>query len=86
MQHFQKNSTPLASPNGHIEEQKKIEELGTKFDEALSHSLAIKEERINQLEARLADVIKDNKTLREDLLGMQKKGSPQRNGPISASQ
>ena len=46
IEHFQKTKTPLASPSGHNEERKKIEELGTKFDEALSHSLMIKEERI----------------------------------------
>ena len=84
VQHLQKISTPTASPNGshHVVEQKKIEELGTKFDEALSHSLSIKEERITQLEARLADVIKENRTLREDLLGM-KRISSQSNGPTT---
>ena len=54
------------------DEQKKIKELQDKMDEAHSHSLAIKEERIGQLEARLEEVNHENQTLREDLSSLRK--------------
>ena len=75
------------SPLGHVE-QKKIEELGTKFDEALSQSLAIKEERISQLELRLEESLKENGSLRDDISALRKeliKAQANKNGPVGTS-
>lgn len=53
------------------QEQKKIADLGTKFDEALSQSLSIKEERINQLEGRLTEIIRENESLRSEMSSLK---------------
>ncbi len=44
-------------------EQKKIQELGTKIDEVNTQSLAIKEERISQLEMRIEELRNENNAL-----------------------
>ena len=49
------------------DEQKKIQELGNKIGEANSRSLAIKEERIGQLEQRLEEMRNENKSLKESI-------------------
>ena len=49
-----------------------IHNLETKFDEAYTQSLAVKEERISQLEQRVEETTRENQSLRNDVSSLRK--------------
>lgn len=62
-------------------------ELGARFGEAYSKSLATKEERISTLERRLEETTKDNQLLRDEVASVRKQlgRSPSSAGQTSNS-
>lgn len=51
---------------------RKVQELESKFNDAYSQSLSTKDERIQVLEKRVEETIRDNTQLREDLMEIRK--------------
>ena len=49
-----------------------IHSLETKFDEAYTQSLAVKDERILQLEQRVEETTRENQSLRTDVSSLRK--------------
>ena len=49
-----------------------IHSLETKFDEAYTQSLAVKDERILQLEQRMEETTRENQSLRSDVSSLRK--------------
>ncbi|XP_019849313.1 PREDICTED: girdin-like [Amphimedon queenslandica] len=73
VERLQKSAANPSDPVTDGREQKKISDLSTKFDEALSQSLSIKEGRINQLEGRLTEVIRENESLRNEMSSLKRR-------------
>ncbi len=51
---------------------RQVQELESKFKDAYSQSLSNKDERIQVLEKRVEETIRDNAQLREDLVNLRK--------------
>ncbi len=51
---------------------RQVQELENKFKDAYSHNLSTKDERIQVLEKRVDETIRDNTQLREDLVTLRK--------------
>lgn len=64
----QRSGKAVVPTSGHNQ----IHNLETKFDEAYSQSMAVKEERIAQLEQRLEESMQENQTLRGDVTSLRK--------------
>jgi len=67
-----------------------VQELESKFKDAYSQSLSNKDERIQVLERRVEEMIRDNTQLREDLTNLRKtndklKESPQGSPAMAAA-
>ena len=61
-------SPPLPSPH----HRRKVQELESKFKDAYAQSLSAKDERIQVLEERVEETIRDNTQLRQELAALKK--------------
>ena len=61
---------PLPSPP--LSHRRKVQELESKFKDAYAQSLSAKDERIQVLEERVEETIRDNTQLRQELAALKK--------------